>query len=96
MGNRQEQSGFVDRVLARDQVVGHAQGLRHCNAGIAPCQDKFHLAQKQFLKGLGEVWRTREGQLLLGYSAEFRGQSRLFRQSAGMTVQVLDVVVDQR
>ncbi|MNF69937.1 hypothetical protein D3C84_518340 [compost metagenome] len=96
MGNRQVQARLVDRLQASDQVIGHAQCLRHCHTRVAPGQDEFHLTQKQFLKGLGQVGCTDEGQLLLGESGESRGQSRLFRHGTGMTVQILCLVVDQR
>ncbi|MNT11950.1 hypothetical protein D3C72_1468570 [compost metagenome] len=95
MGNRQVQARFVDRLRARDQVSGHAQCLRGRHARVTPCQYKLDLAQQQFLKGLGQVGRAREGQLLSGKGAELRGHSGLFRHGTGMAVQVLCFVVDQ-
>ncbi|MNN28906.1 hypothetical protein D3C81_1424890 [compost metagenome] len=95
MGKRQKQPRLVDRLRTGDQVIGHAQCLRHCHTRVTSGEDKFHFTQEQFLKGLGEIGCTGEGQLLLGKCAECRGQSRLFRQSAGMAVQILYVVVDQ-
>ncbi|MNY32797.1 hypothetical protein D3C86_1670360 [compost metagenome] len=72
MGNRQKQPRPVERLHTGYQVVGHAQCLRHRHAGVASGEDKFHLAQEQFLKGLGQIGCTGEGQVLFGIGAECR------------------------
>jgi len=96
MRNREEQSRSVDRLFERQQIIGHAQCLRGSHARVAPGEYIFHFAQQKFLKGLSDVCRPRQGQILLGESAKSLGHSRLFRQPASVPVQVFCFAVGQR